>query len=48
MKKNKSYLKNYILFLLVFIAVTVLFHFAAGQQLYYRQTAGRGLDRKTL
>ncbi|MCC2878548.1 ABC transporter permease [Lachnoclostridium pacaense] len=39
MKKNKSYLKNYILFLLVFIAVTVLFHFAAGQQLYYRQTA---------
>ena len=39
MKKNKPYLKNYILFLLVFIAVTVLFHFAAGEQLYYRQTA---------
>ena len=42
MKENRFYLKIYMFFLLAFM-VAVLFHFATGEQLYYRQTAA-GLE----
>lgn len=40
MKIIRDYFKNYVIALTVLIATAAVFYFAAGEQLYYRQSAG--------